>query len=110
MKNSYKTWVVFRRILFCLFILFLLNYYSVQSGYYESELAKKTILTEEKKKEFEEDVKNNEFVDIKDYLETPYVDTSSPISDLGYNSSQIINDFITDKAIKLFSFLGKFFS
>ena len=58
----------------------------------------------------EEDVKNNEFVDIKDYLETPYVDTSSPISDLGYNSSQIINDFITDKAIKLFSFLGKFFS
>ena len=82
MKNSREAWVVFRRIIFILFIIFLINYYQVESGNYENEINKKTILTEEKIHEFEEDVKNGNFIDIKDYTETPYVDTTTITSNI----------------------------
>ena len=110
MKNSKKAWEVFKRILFFLFIIFLINYFSVSTGYYEKQITNKTILTEEKIKEFEQDVKNNEYVDIKDYVSDTYVDTSSVGSDLGYKVSETINDFVTNKAIKALKVLGKLFS
>lgn len=110
MKNSKKEWDVFKRILFFLFIIFLINYFSVSTGYYEKQITNKTILTEEKIKEFEEDVKNNEYVDIKDYVSDDYVDTSSVGGDLGYKVSETINDFVTNKAIKVVKVLGKLFS
>ena len=110
MKNSKKAWIIFKRCLFILFIAFLINYFSVSSGYYESQINKKTTLTNEKIKEFETDVKNGEYVDIKDYVTDEYVDTSSPMSKVGYNLSELINDFITDKTVKIFKFLGQFFS
>lgn len=110
MKNSKKAWDVFKIILFFLFIIFLINYFSVSTGYYEKQINNKTVLTEEKIKEFEEDVKNHEYVDIKDYVSDTYVDTSSVGSDLGYKVSETINDFITNKAIKALKVLGKLFS
>lgn len=110
MKNSKKAWDIFKRILFLLFIIFLINYFSVSSGYYERQITNKTILTEEKIKEFEEDVKNNEYVDIKDYVSDSYVDTSSVGSNIGYKVSESINDFVTNKAIKAIKVFGKLFS
>lgn len=82
----------------------------MSTGYYEKQINNKTVLTEEKIKEFEEDVKNHEYVDIKDYVSDTYVDTSSVGSDLGYKVSETINDFITNKAIKALKVLGKLFS
>ena len=110
MKNSKKAWDVFKSIIIILFLIFLINYFSVSTGYYEKQIANKTILTEEKIKEFEEDVKNNEYVDIKDYVTDDYVDTSSVGGDIGYRFSETINDFVTNKAIKVFKVLGKLFS
>lgn len=110
MKNSKKAWLIFRRILLLLFIVYLINYFSVSAGYYDAEMSKKTILTEEKIKEFEEDIKNGEYVDIKDYVEDEYEDTSSVIGTVGYKLSKVINDFITDKAIKTIKIIGKLFS
>ena len=110
MKNSRKAWLVFKRILIVLFIIYLINYFSVSAGYYENELSKKTVLTDEKIKEFEQDVRNGEYVDIKDYVVDEYVDTSSVIGDIGFKLSELINDFVTDKAINGIKIIGKLFS
>jgi len=110
MKNSRKMFIVFRRILIILIIGYLINYFAAGQGYYETEMNKKTIMTQEKIEEFEKDVKNNEFVDIKDYTTYDYVDTTSPISNIGYKVSETINDFITKKTVKFFDIIGKLFS
>lgn len=109
MKNNKKAWIVFRRITLLLFVIFLINYFQVESGNYKDEFNKKTILTEEKIKEFEEDVKNGEFIDIKNYTETNYIDTSTPLTDLGYYIGEEVNDFINNKVVKFFNYIGKFF-
>lgn len=109
MKNSKEAWVVFRKVLFVLFLIFLVNYFIVSSGYYESQVHRKTILTEESIREFEEDVKNNEYIDIKDYLKDDYVDTSNVMSKSGVKFSETINDFVTNKTIKFFKLVGKLF-
>lgn len=109
MKNSKKAWLVFRRITLLLFIIFLINYFQVESGNYKNEMAKKTILTEEKIKEFEEDVKNGDYIDIKDYTEVNYIDTSTPLTELGYTIGEGVNDFINNKVVKFFNYIGSFF-
>ncbi len=110
MKNSRKAWLVFRRILLILFVVFLINYYQVESGNYQNEINKKTILTEEKIKEFEEDVRNGEFVDIKNYTEQTYVDTSNSVDNIGYKVGATVDDFINEKAKIFFEFLKKYFT
>lgn len=109
MKNSRKAWIVFRRIMILFFIIFLINYYQVQSGNYVSEENKRTILTEEKIREFESDVKSGNFVDIKDYTEHDYVDVSNSITDLGYEIGESVDDFINNKVVRIFEYIGKFF-
>ncbi len=109
MKNSKKAWIVFRRITLVFFITFLINYFQVESGNYKNTANQKTILTEEKIKEFEEDVKNGEYVDIKNYTETNYIDTSTPITDIGYSIGEGVNDFINNKVVKFFNYIGSFF-
>lgn len=110
MKNSKKTWIVFRRILFILFIIFLINYFAVSTGYHKSQINKKTVLTEEKIKEFEEDVKNGEYVDINDYVVEDYTDTSNFISKATSKCTNFISDMLTNNAVKLFKIIGKLFT
>ena len=69
------------------------------SGYYEYTMQQRTVITNEKIKEFEEDVKNRENIDLKDYLEEEEVDYSNRFSNLMYNISDSSNK-ITRKMIK----------
>lgn len=107
MKN--KTWVIFKNTLILLFILFLINYFIANTGYYNKINNKKTIMTEEKIKEFESDIKNNEYIDIKKYTNEEEQDTSNIMSNLGYKTSETINDIVTNKLLKLFKIVGKLF-
>lgn len=109
MKNSRKAWITFRRIITILFIIFLINYYQVESGNYKNSTTKRTILTEEKIKEFEEDVKNGEFVDIKDYTETDNIDTTTTTSNIGYKVGEGIDNIVNEKADTIFKFFRKYF-
>lgn len=109
MKNSKKMWLIFSRTLTILFIVFLISYFQVNTGTYNSNLQSKTILTEEKIKEFEEDVKNGNYIDIKNYTEPEYVDVSSPLSDIGYNIGESIDDFINNKFTRVVNFIGSLF-
>ena len=65
-KKKQGNW--FFRILTLLFILYLALFISRHTGYYEKLVRDKTLMTEEKIKEFEKDVANNTVIDIKDYL------------------------------------------
>ena len=62
-------------------------------------MQEKTILTNEKIKEFEEDVKNNQNIDIKDYLIEEEIDYSNKLTNLVYNASNS-GTLITRKIIK----------
>lgn len=109
MKNSKKAWDIFKKILFIFFIIFIINYFMVNSNYYNQKNSEKAQLTEEKIREFEEDVKNNEYVDIKDYLEEDITIHPNIVSKIGYETSELINDFITNKLFIIFKYLGKLF-
>ena len=95
----------FWRTVFLLFIVYVALYISVENGYYEKQTEKKTILTEEKIAEFEEDVKNNKEIDIKDYLEAEHQDYSSFTSKAGIKFSEGMQKIMTkgiDGTIYLF--------
>lgn len=106
MKNSVKAWIIFRRILLLLFLFFLINYFQAENN--NSAITQKAILTEEQIKEFEKDVKNGEFIDIKDYTSVNDIDTSNSISDLGYNLGNGISEFFGVKVIDFINFIGNF--
>lgn len=91
-ENKYH-W--FWRTVFVLFVVYTALFISVENGYYERQTAKKAILTEEKIAEFEEDVKNNKEVDIKDYLEEEHRDYSSPTSKIGVKFSEGMQKIMT---------------
>lgn len=60
---------IFKLAILMLIITFTIMYIISSTGYYEYNMQSKTILTNDKIKEFEEDVKNNKDIDIKKYYE-----------------------------------------
>lgn len=109
MKNSKKAWIIFRRILLFLFIIYLINYFQVEKGS-NPFLEEKTILTEEGIKKFEEDIKNGEYIDIKNYSETTTKDTSNYISNFGYESGEKISKIIGHYLVDFFNFIKEYIS
>ena len=77
----------FKFILIIIILIYISSYYVASSGYYEYHLQEKTVLTNEKIKEFENDVKNNEDIDVKDYLVYEEVDYTNKLTNLMYNFS-----------------------
>ncbi len=96
MKKANK---IARNILIILFILFIALYISQSTGYYDYETYKKTALTKEQIKKFEEDVKNGKNVSVKDYLDDTSRDYSNKLSDTGLKVSKKIERY-SKKAIE----------
>ena len=94
LKNKYL-----KLISIIILISFLSAYYISNSGYYEYRMQERTILTNEKIKEFEQDVKNKENIDIKTYLDTSEIDYSNNMTNLMYKISDN-GTKITKKIIK----------
>lgn len=80
-------------------IIFISSYLISSSGYYEYTMQQRTIITNEKIKEFETDVKNNQDIDLKEYLKQEEVDYSNKFTTLVYNISENSNE-LTRKIIK----------
>lgn len=106
MKNSHTAWVVFKRVITLLFILYIVLYFQVETGI-NTSLKEKTIITQENIEKFEEDVKNGEYVDIKNYIETNDVDTSNIMSDAGYLISNQASKIVGEHLVDFFEFVGK---
>ena len=86
-------------IIILVIIIYIACYYVASSGYYEYHLQEKTVLTNEKIKEFEEDIKNNRNIDVKDYLTYEEKDYTNKLTNLVYNISNQGNK-LTKKCLK----------
>ena len=80
-------------------IIFISSYLISSSGYYEYTMQQRAIITNEKIKEFENDVKNNQDIDLKEYLKKEEIDYSNKFTTLIYNISENSNE-LTRKLIK----------
>ena len=97
---------IVKLITLIIIIIYISSYLIASTGYYEYTMQQRTIITNEKIKEFEEDIKNNENIDIKDYFEKEEIDYSNKFTNLIYNISDNSNK-LARKAIKyLFKKLG----
>lgn len=74
-------------IIIIIIVVFISAYYISNSGYYEYHMQQKTVLTNDKIKEFEEDVRNGKNIDEKIYLEDMDKDYSNNISNIIYKIS-----------------------
>jgi len=98
---------IFLKVILVLFIIYFSLYLMDNLGYYNIA-TKNTILTEEKLKEFEKDIENGEYIDIKEYTKdnTNY---KNAFSNLGYNISMGIDKVLNEGLKELGDFLSKLF-
>lgn len=94
MKKSKKSKYFFR-ILFCFFLVFVALLIAYESGYYETKMSNRAVLTKEAMEQFEEDVANGEVVDINDYLKSESVDYSNGVTKFGQKISTGISEVMT---------------
>ena len=89
-------------------IIYISSYYVSNSGYYEYHMQERTILTNEKIKEFEEDIKNNKDIDVKNYLEDSEREYTNKLTNLVYgvsNGGTIITRKLIKKVFKKLRYL-----
>ena len=86
------------------------DYYNIKNGYYEKKINEKTKITSENIKEFEQDIKENKYIDLKKYNQEEYIDSNNIVSKLGYKVSENINIIIKEKTKEIYNFLKKLFS
>lgn len=90
---------IIKLIIIITIIIFIAAYLVSSSGYYEYTMQQRSIITNEKIKEFEEDIKNNENIDLKEYLEQEQIDYTNKFTTIVYNISDNSNK-LARKAIK----------
>ena len=83
---SYKK--LFHLLIWILFISFLVLYFAQSFGYYEDLNNKKSYLTEEKIKQFENDVKNGKEIKVENYVVNIKKDYSNKVSSFGLFTSK----------------------
>lgn len=98
---------IFWSIMLFFFIIFISIFMASSSGYYEYENKNKMKLTEEKMKQFEEDVANGKNVDVKDYITENEKDYENNITLIGDKMSNIVNNSITKGLEGSFKFIDK---
>ena len=93
-------------IIIILVLVFISSYMISESGYYEYAMQQKTVITNDKIKEFEQDIKDNKNIDLIKYLDNEQIDYSNKITNIVYNISDNSNK-LARKAIKyIFKKLG----
>lgn len=102
-ENTFKIIFIF------LFVIFLTMYISVGSNYYEYDLHKKVMLTNEDIKKFEDDVKNNKEVDIDNYISSR-VDYSNSFSKASTKVSKETKKYIKQGIEGIFNIFSKMFT
>lgn len=98
-KKNVKVNKNLKRLSFLLLIIFATLYISGKTGYYETRIENKTILTKDAIKEFEKDVAEGKEVDIKDYVDTKVTNYNNKFSNMGLTLSNSI-DYILNDGVK----------
>lgn len=99
----------FFRILGLLMLMFVGLNIAYESGYYETKVGNRAILTKEAMEKFENDLNKGEIVDVKDYLKEEKVDYSNSVTRLGNKVSNGISDVMTKGISGVFNALKGLF-
>lgn len=86
----------FKLIIFVIFTSFFLTVILSLSGYYQTTLQKKTILTNEAIIKFENDIKDGKDIDINNYVELNQKNYDNVFSKSGRYISKKINKIVSD--------------
>lgn len=86
----------FKLIVFVIFTSFFLTVILSLSGYYQTALQKKTILTNEAINQFENDIKEGKDIDINNYVELNQKNYDNAFSKSGRYISKKINKIVSD--------------
>lgn len=103
MKKKKPNW--FLRTLNILFFIFISLYIALESGYYESKIAKKTAMTEESIKQFEQDIKDNKPIDINNYTYETHKDYGNNTTDAAIFIGDKVEKFMSTGIDEIFTFL-----
>ena len=102
-KKNKPNW--FFKILNLLFLIFICLYVALESGYYESKIAKKTAMTEESIKKFEQDIKENKPIDLEDYTYVEHKDYGNHTTDAAIYIGSKVEKFMSSGINDLFDIL-----
>jgi len=100
----------FFRVLGILFFVFIVLYISIECGYYETKLSKKSTLTKENIAKFEQDVKSGKAVDINNYTIDENIDYSNNVTKIGNAVSESLNTVMTEGLGTAVNLIKKLFS
>lgn len=99
---------VFKKIFLVLLISFTALYLSEAAGYSEYKQHNKKIMTEEKIKQFESDVKEGKNLNLNDYLVEDTKNHESKVSKFGDMMSKEIEKYVVGGLTNTFKFLNSF--
>ncbi len=102
---SYKK--IFHGFIWLLFLSFLVLYFSQANGYYEDLNNKTSSLTEDKIKEFEEDVKNGKEIKVENYVVNIKKDYGNKISSFGLFTSKTFAEYFKKAMNGIFNGIDK---
>lgn len=109
-----KTKKIISKIIGKIFLILLIGFTAIYisdiTGYYEFEQHNKKVLTEEKIKQFENDVKNNKNIDINEYIIKNEINYESKVSKLGDKLSNYVEKTVVSGLNSTFDFLNKILS
>lgn len=97
----------FKIILLILFLMFLGLYISANAGLIDYQAKYKNMMTEKEIKQFEEDLKNNINIDIKDYVKRNNKNYSNNVSKTTYKISKNIGNIVKNMLNIIFSGVDK---
>ncbi len=103
-----KKYNIFKVVLYSFIFIYLVIFISANTGYYEYKNYKKTVLTEEQIKKFEEDVKKGEYIDINNYLVKEDHSYKNKLSMVAINLSDKISNVVSTGVKSSFKFISKF--
>ncbi|MEG0826152.1 MAG: hypothetical protein RR404_01645 [Bacilli bacterium] len=110
MKNEKKDKIynnIFKIIFTVLLIAFITLYFSNETGYFEYGQRRKVTLTEEKIKQFEDDVKNGKNIDLEEYLKETTKNYNNKTSKLGLFLSSKIGEYVRNGIETAFNTLNE---
>ncbi len=100
----------FFRILSALFLLFISLYIALESGYYEAKVTKKTAMTEESIKKFENDIKNGNPIDVNSYTYVEHHDYSNNTTDAAIFIGSKVESFMSSGITEIFNIVKSLFT
>lgn len=100
----------FFKLLSALFLIFISLYIALESGYYEAKMTKKTAMTEESIKKFEQDIKEGNPIDVNSYVYDEHKDYSNNTTDAAIFIGSKVESFMSNGITEIFEIVKSFFT